>query len=244
MCVLSLLAACLSTSSAPSATEDSPPQAGAGTLPPDVSTIQPAAPAAAESATPEVNATATLTALPAATNTPAPTWFPTLEAYFLKNVPDKGIWVAVTIYDDTLRANATLTGIYGGIRDGGTAYGKLEYFYPHTGAIMLWREGVTRCTSATNAYPTGIERVSLFDVKAVEITVEQGTCGGRNLVKVMPDGERVTRAIVSRTAADGQAWSYGDITSDDDLILYIAYGPVAIPFSSVRRIALLPVEPE
>jgi len=239
---LSLLAACLSTSGTPSATEDSPLQAGTGTVPPDSPTL-PAAPVETGTATPEA-ATETPTAFPTATNTPAPTWFPTLEAYFLKNVPDKGIWVAVTIYDDTLRANAILTGIYGGIRDGGTAYGKLEYFYPHTGAIMLWREGVTRCTSATNAYPTGIERVSLFDVTALEISPQEGTCGGRKLIKVMPDGERITRAIVSRTEADGQVWHYGDIVSDDDLILYIAYGPIAIPFSSVRRIALLPVEPE
>jgi hypothetical protein len=187
---------------------------------------------------------ATETLPPVATTTPAPTWFPTLEGYVLKNVPDKGILAAVTFYDETLRANATLTGVYGGIRDGGTAYGKLEYFYPHTGAIMLWRDGVTRCTSTTNAYPTGIERVNLGDVTALEFTAESGTCGGRNLVEIRPDGSRITRAIVSRTTANGQAWLYGDISSSDDLILYVAYGPIAIPLASVRRIALLPQEPE
>jgi hypothetical protein len=184
------------------------------------------------------------TVAPTMTPTPAPTWYPTLDAFFLKNVPDKGILAAITIYDDTLRADATLTGVYGGIRDGGTAYGKLEYFYPHTGAIMLWREGVTRCTSAVNAYPTGIERVNLHDVTALEITAESGTCGGRNLVEVRPDGSRITRAIVSRTTANGKAWLYGDISSNDDLILYVAYGPVAIPLASVRRIALLPLAPD
>jgi hypothetical protein len=236
-CIALLLAAC---ARAEGTVSDSPPSAETETA-----GFPTSAPATAED-TPELepSLTPTVPFTPTRTPTPAPTWFPTLDAYFLKNVPDKGIWVAATIFDETYQAEATLTGVYGGIRDGGTAYGKLEYFYPHTGAIMVWRAGVTRCTSAVNAYPTGIERISLFDVKAVEFTTETGTCGGRNLVKVMPNGERITRAIVSRTEADGHAWYYGDVTSNDDLIIYIAYGPVAIPLSSVRGIALLPAEEE
>jgi hypothetical protein len=187
-------------------------------------------------------ATRTVTTTPTTTNTPEPTFFPTLNDYAQRDVPDSKIPVAVTIYDDTYHANAILTGTFGGIRDGGQAFSKLAYFYPHTSSLLLWRDQVTRCTSPYSAYPSGVERASLFEVMAVEFTAERGTCNGTVVALLWPDGRRTTRALVSRDAAAGSTWAYGDVSTGDDLVLYVAYGPVAIPLPMVRKIALLAVE--
>lgn len=205
-------------------------------------TFPPPAATATNTTTPTMTATSTITSTPTKTPTLAPTFFPTLNSYALNLVPNKNVPVAVTIYDDTMYANATLTGTYGGIRDGGTASSKLAFFFPHTTSFLLWRDGTTRCTSPYRAYPSGVERVSLYDVTALEFTAEHGTCNGTVVVMDWPDGRRTTKAIVSRAAFSGNEWQYGDVATNDDLVIYVAYGPVAIPLPMVRKIALLKME--
>jgi hypothetical protein len=196
-------------------------------------------PTATATRTATATGTRTVTPTPSRTNTPAPTFFPTLNSYALENVPDTKIPVAVTIYDDTFHADAILTGTFGGIRDGGSAFSKLVYFFPHTSSLLLWRDSTTRCTSPYNAYPSSVERVSLFDVTALEFTAERRTCNGTVIVLIWPDGRQTTRAIVSREIASGSTWEYGDVSTGDDLVIYVAYGPVAIPLPMVKKIGLL-----